>query len=164
MTRRGSLAYYFAAIVCGCFFVALTYYLHSALEWGFGERWGRDLLFAWFLSVIAGFLPILFFAFLLRRAAGLMKLSAAWQWMALGVVAGLATLSLLDRAGTLLEQLYFPAERQRLKSLLVFPFVGPMMYAAKPLWLPIPAFAATAYVLYRIHRAFDRADPSPVHD
>ena len=39
----------------------------------------------------------------------------------------------------------------------LFLFVGPMMFSVKPFWIPLIAFAATAWVLHRIQSAFDSA-------
>jgi len=155
MTRRGSFVYYFAAIVCGSFFIAAAYYAHSVWMFGAGERWARDFLFAYFLAVIGGFLPTLLFAFLLRRVLRAMHWQAVWQWLVAGAVIGMAVLWALTRLGYFIETMHFSAGMQLLKSVLMFSLVGPMMLAVTPIWLPIPAFAATAWVLHRIHRAFE---------
>jgi hypothetical protein len=155
MTRRGSLAYYFAAIACGCFFIAAAYYAHSVWMFGWGERWARDFLFAYFLSLLGGFFATLLFAFVLRRAMRALRCAAAWQWLAGGAVLGAAVLWGLARLGYLLESIRFPLERQLLKSILMIPLIGPVMFSASPFWLPPLAFAATAWVLHRIHRAFE---------
>jgi hypothetical protein len=161
MTRRGSLAYYFAAIVCGSLFVALVYYARSAALSGLGRRWAYDFLFAYFLALIAGFLPQLVNAFILRRAMRALRWRRAWQWMAFGAVIGVALLWGLARLGYLIEGMHFPMEWQRMKLLLAFPFLGPIMFAATPFWLPLSAFAANAWVLHRIHRAFEPGDTPP---
>jgi hypothetical protein len=161
MTRRGSLAYYFAAIVCGSFFVALAYYARAAAESGLGPRWAYNFLFAYFLALIAGFLPQLLNAFVLRRVMRALGWRGAWHWVAVGAVVGVALLWGVARLGFLIEGMYFPADWQRVKLLLAFPLLGPIMFAATPFWLPLPAFAATAWVLHRIHRAFEPADTPP---
>ncbi len=155
MTRRGSLAYYSVAVVCGSFFVALAYYLHSAAEWGIGDRWAYDLIFAYFLTIVAGIVPLLLYAATLRHLVRSLRWQAAWQWTLLGTVVGVTLLWILARLGYIAESAYFSPQRQGLKFLLVYPFVGPMMFTAKPFWLPIPVFAAASYVLYRVHRAFE---------
>lgn len=155
MTRRGSFAYYSAAVVCGSFFVALTYYIHSAMEWGLDSRWAQDFLFAYFLAIIGGFVPLLLYGFVLRRITRMFHWQFAWQWALAGAIVGIALLWLMARLGYLAEGTYFSPERQRLKAFLVYPFVGAMMFTAKPFWLPIPVLVATAYVLLRIHRAFE---------
>ena len=156
MTRRGSLAYYLAAVVCGTFFVVFVYHAYSVWESGLGDRWAYDFIFAYFISLAVGLFTQLLFAFVLRRVTALLHWQAGWQWLIAGAVAGLAVLWILHWTGYALERMHFPPERQTLKSLLLYPFfVGPMMLAARPFWLPIPAFAATAFVLFRVHRAFD---------
>ncbi|HEX9760600.1 MAG TPA: hypothetical protein VGA40_06755 [Candidatus Acidoferrales bacterium] len=157
MTRRGSLAYYFAAIVCGCFFIAAAYYAHSVSVYGASERWARDFFFAYFLVVLAGFLPALLYAFLLRRVTRLCGCRAWWQWMACGAALGWGVLWVVTRIGYLIEATRFSAEMQGFKSGVMFLFVGPMMFSVKPFWIPLIAFAATAWVLHRIQSAFDSA-------
>lgn len=155
MTRRGSFVYYFAAIVCGAFFIAVAYYANTVRVFGLSDRWARDFLFAYFLSILGGFFATLIFAFVLRRAMRALRWQAAWKWLVAGAVLGAAVLWGLARLGYLLEAVHFPLERQLLKSILMIPLIGPVMFSASPFWLPPLAFAATAWVLHRIHRAFE---------
>ena len=161
MTRRGTFAYYLAAIVCGAFFIAAAYFAHSVWMFGASERWARDFLFAYFLAVIGGFLPTLLFAFLLRRAMRALQWQAAWRWLVAGAVLGTALLWGLTRLGFFIEAVHFSAAMQIVKSVLMFSLVGPIMLSATPFWLPPLAFAATAGVLHCIHRAFEpTAEPN----
>ena len=155
MTRRGSFAYYSAAIVCGCFFIAAAYHVHSVWMYGAGESWARDFLFAYFLTIIGGFLSTLLFAFLLRRVLRALRWQAGWQWLVAGAVIGVALLWVLTRLGYFIEATHFSAGMQLAKSVLMFPLVGPVMFSATPFWLPPLPFVATAWLLHRIYRAFE---------
>jgi hypothetical protein len=37
----------------------------------------------------------------------------------------------------------------------MFVLVGPMYAVQQPLWIPLPAAVATAWVLFTVHRAFE---------
>ena len=41
------------------------------------------------------------------------------------------------------------------KLAAMFLLVGPMYAVQQPLWIPLPAAVATAWVLFTVHRAFD---------
>lgn len=155
--HRAGLVYYPAAVIAAGLFVAAAYYAHSVAQWGADERWARTFLVTLVVTTLGGLLPYLLAAFVLRRAARAGSWRRGWQWMAAGVAVGMAVLWTVVRCGYLVEQAYFPPEWQQAKSILMFPFLGPIMLSAKPLWLPVPAFAATAYVLFRIQRAFGPA-------
>src|SRR5215469_17925078 len=68
MTRRGSLAYYLAAWVCGCFFMALTIWLGNEVH-PTVPRSVALLLVTYFFSLMFGAVTSLLFGFFLRRAA-----------------------------------------------------------------------------------------------
>src|SRR5712692_10812235 len=89
MTRRGSLAYYLAAWVCGCFFMSFGLWLYR--DWQ-SKRWGSDMnssagLFVFFyFGMISGAFTALVFAFLLRRLADLIARQRPWLWMVFGAL------------------------------------------------------------------------------
>ena len=142
MTRTGSLAYYLAAWVCGCFFM-------SVLVWLKDPRGVVGLLFVCFYGFILGAFPALVSAFLLRRVALAAHWTQAWQWTLAGVVLAPVVIGLL---GAWWNRVWELAGKARpWLSLLAF---GPSLILDAGLWLAIPAGAATALVLYRIHRAF----------
>lgn len=154
MTRRGSLAYYLAAWVCGCFFMAATIWLSSL--WVPSVRSVSSLLFMYFLELMNGAIPSLLFGFVLRRVAGGMHWSRAWHWLTGGAILAVIMTALLGYVGSWQT---FQASGWRdwisgylLSSSAVF---------MPPVWMSIisaPAGAATAWVLFRIHCAF--AGPS----
>ncbi len=152
MTRRGSLAYYFAAITLGSFFLAVSYYVHFLLHGAPRENIGRDFLVTFFFAVMLTLLPMLLCAFLLRRAAVALRWSAPWPWMFAGATLFLTLVQGLGWLGNAVQTDKLVVEWWRMA--LTFALVGPMLAVKQPFWLPLPAGAVTAFLLYRIHRAF----------
>src|SRR5579883_1112811 len=79
MTRRGTLAYYLAAWVIGCFIVSLLQWSGDAFA-GMIEP-ASDLLTSYFFSLVFGAAAILLFSFLLRRAMRLARTHNLWIWL-----------------------------------------------------------------------------------
>jgi hypothetical protein len=152
MTRRGSLAYYFAAVTLGSFFLAVTYYLHFLLHGAPRENIGRDFLVTFFFTVMLTLLPMLLCAFLLRRAAVAFRWSALWPWILAGALLFLALVQAFGWLGNAVQTNKLVVEWWRMA--LTFVLVGPMLAIKQPWWLPLPAGALTAWLLFRIHRAF----------
>lgn len=152
MTRRGSLAYYLAAWVCGCFFMALTIWLSSL--WLPTARSVSDLLFVYFLYLMSGVLPMLLFGFVLRRIANGMHWAHAWHWLVGGAILAPALTALL---GVMSSSQIFQGGgwHDWISSYLL----STSAIYVPPSWTSIvtaPAGAATAWVLFRIDRAFGR--------
>jgi len=158
MTRRASIAYYFAAITLGSFFLAVTYYVHFLMTGAPRENIGRDFLATYFFTLMLTLVPMLLCAFLLRRAAVAFRWSAPWPWMLVGAALFLAIVQALGWLGNAFESDKMVVEWWRM--VLTFVLVGPMLAVKQPFWLPLPAGALTAFLLYRVHRAFEDA-PSP---
>lgn len=152
MTRHGSLAYYLAAWVCGCFFMSLTIWLKDLAGPTIGFVSFRSvfgLLIFCFYGLILGVFAALLGGFLLRRAATLAKFRSAWQWAVGGaVVAPVLTLILGSFARSAATQ------QTPLPGWLNLISFGPSIVLEAGLWLAAPAGAATAWALYRVHRAF----------
>jgi hypothetical protein len=153
MTRRGSLAYYFCAVVCGSFFLAAAYYGYSLTTRSSGEHVGRDFLVTYFFTLMLGLLPLLLSAFLLRRLATAFRWQTAWPWIFVGAAFFLGLVQGLGRLGNAVQSDRLVVEWWRLA--LSFALAGPMLAIKQPLMLPLPAGALTAFLLYRVHRAFD---------
>ena len=159
MTRRGSLAYYLASWVCGCFFMAVCLFgLPRPSQ--FPQPVILGLIYLYFLALFFGAFTSLLFGFLLRRIAAGLDFERVWQWILGGailapiLVSALGSIMLIHGRATeflLPIQLYFLYAPQLILS-----------GGAKVLWRVIPAGAATAWVLYRIDRAFGpKADEAP---
>jgi hypothetical protein len=157
MTRRGTLAYYFVAIVVGCFFLVLGVTAIGEGSLRLSSQGMSDFFLLYFLALVYGSFTMLLFAFLLRRAADWLKWERAVVW----VVAGAAL------APSLVWALYLVWDNLLSRWALVGPQVmwwmifggaiGVAEFAHSRLAATVSAGAvgaATALVLHRIHRAF----------
>ncbi|HKW89909.1 MAG TPA: hypothetical protein VJN21_14255 [Candidatus Acidoferrales bacterium] len=154
MTRRGSLAYYLAAWACGCFFMTVCF-VGLPKPSDFPQDMILGLIYLYFLALFFGAFTSLLFGFLLRKIAGGMEFARAWQWIVAGAILApvligtLGSIMLIHGRATeflLPVQLYFLYAPQLILS-----------GGAHTLWRVIPAGAATAWVLFRIHHAFGKA-------
>ena len=152
MTRRGSLAYYLAAWVCGCFFMSFTIWLGNEFYPTVPPTISL-LLVTYFFSLMFGAATSLLFGFFLRRAANFMHWIHTWHWVAGGAILAPVLIALL---GTIASS---PAlQGSSWRAWIFVPLTGPYMISGSRGWLLLfltaPAGAATAWVLFRIHRAF----------
>lgn len=151
MTRRGSLAYYLAAWVCGCFFMGATIWLANELHpaQSFAVSF---FLYIYFLSLMFGAATALLFAFFLRRVANAVRWRSTWHWLLGGAILAPALTALLGWISS------FPAlQGSGWRLWISGPLTGPYFIGFQHRWLPLfaaPAGAATAWVLSRVHRAF----------
>lgn len=152
MTRRGSLAYYLAAWICGCFFMSASIWVKdmfgASLE-AYSARGAGGLLLFSFYGLIFGAVSAFLGAFLLRMLARLARWELAWQWTLAGTVLAPLLLAALGAWGRHAQAR--PSAAPRWVSLITY---GPSVVLDAGIWLAIPAGAATAFILYRIHRAF----------
>jgi hypothetical protein len=90
MTRRGSIAYYLAAVVCGGFFlvVALAAVGRSSLR--ISPPGYRDVFLLYFLSLAYGSFAFLLHALLLRLLARRLRWVSSWEWMLAGAMIAVA--------------------------------------------------------------------------
>ncbi len=153
MTRRGSLAFYMTAVIVGSFFMSATYHVFALATGAPLDHPFRDYFFAYFLTVMLSMLPLLLMAFVLRRLAIAFRWSVPWPWMLCGAALFLALVQALGRLGVALQSDRLVVEWWRMG--LTFLLAGPMLAILQPFWLPLPAGTATAFLLYRVHRAFD---------
>ncbi|MGH9775380.1 MAG: hypothetical protein ACRD50_10580 [Candidatus Acidiferrales bacterium] len=155
MTRRGSLAYYLAAWICGCFFMSAAVWtrdLQGATPGIASMHSAFGLLFFSFYGLIWGAGSSLAGGFLLRRMARAARLEKTWQWVTAGAAIAPVVIFLLGaiyRNGAMHDR--------EPKGLLAFFTRGPAVVLSAGWWLAIPAGAATAWVLFRVHRAFGMA-------
>jgi hypothetical protein len=152
MTRRGTLAYYLAAWVIGCFIFSVLLWIGAARS---GAPAGASTLLAtYFLALIFGAVDMLFFAFLLRRVMRWWGTHNISRWVVAG--AGLAFL--------LMQLLTFAYERiptagalsQGAWAVLVALIVGVDLVRDSGSW-EVPVHGAiTAVVLCLVDRAFNQ--------
>ena len=151
MTRRGTLAYYLAAWVIGCFVVSFLQWLAEALAGGTPAA--SVLLTTYFFSLVFGAGAVLLFAFLLRGMMRLLRTHALWIWISSGaVLASLEILAFIHAQNALLSvpsggfgEFFFAAVLKAADSL-----------SGHNLWQAGVGGAATAAVLCLVDRAFDR--------
>lgn len=160
MTRRGTLAYYLAAWVIGCFVVSLLQWAGEALA---GEiRAASILLTTYFFTLVFGAVAMLLFAFVLRGTMKLLRTQSLWVWVSFGAALGFVEIvTLIHAQGALLSirsgefgEFLFGAVLKAADAL-----------SGRSLWQAPIDGAATAAVLCLVDRAFVRtADASePKH-
>jgi hypothetical protein len=159
MTRHGSLAYYLAAWICGCFFMVLGFWVD--VHWLRGTRsqgafLDVGLLAICFFGFILGAVPSLLFAWMLRRLMSLFSTEQFWCWISSGAGLALLLVWLLGSLGHLLRDPKFLPY----SALPIWPFlvVGPVLLLEAGIWMALPVGAATAGVLFAVHRAFAHID------
>jgi hypothetical protein len=147
MTRRGTLAYYLAAWVIGCFVAALLFFSAS------GAAGASALLLTYFFALIAGAADLLLFAFLLRRLMRLWGTHQLWKWLLAGAGLFVAMVFVLAFLWKELSSAKF-WQAGTPQMIAAFVFSGPSALKLTGLWqLPIDG-AATAAVLCLVDRAF----------
>jgi hypothetical protein len=153
MTRRGSLAYYLTAWICGCFFMTLAVWTRDLFGTSSNDAFSSHsvfgLIFFYFYGLVCGALAALLGAFLLRRVMGALKCLTASHWAAAGAILAPVLLAILGTLGKRIG-----TEGQGGLRVLRLITYGPMTVFETGWWLPIPAGAATAYLLCRVQRAF----------
>lgn len=149
MTRRGTLAYYLAAWVIGCFVISFLQWLGETLAGTFHTA--AILLTTYFFPLIFGAIAILLFAFLLRRSMRLAGTHALWAWFLAGTILAFVEVWVLIRAqGALLSirsgafsEIFFAVVLKAADSL-----------AGRNLWQAPVGGAITGMVLCLVDRAF----------
>ncbi|MBI3405421.1 MAG: hypothetical protein HY046_08190 [Acidobacteria bacterium] len=164
MTRSGSIVYYLAAVVCGCLFMSMAVAAVGEGSIQFSASGLRGFFLLYFLSIVYGWFTAVVFALVLRRMAGLAKFSRAWQWAAAGAVLAPAVVWALSALWTrVLIEVRWPAPA--ITAAMTTIFFGPVMAVALPrnIWTAAAGGgltgAATALVLFSIHRAFESGAP-----
>jgi hypothetical protein len=157
MTSRGSLAYYLAAWVCGCFFMALAFWLELQFSRGAslqGTFQSMSFLGFCFFGLIFGAVPSLLFGWMLRRLMKFFHMEAILLWLATGAALAFLLVWCLGSLGHLLQNpRYLPYS-----ALPIWPFlvVGPLAMLEGSIWVTLPVGAVTAAVLFAVHTAFEQ--------
>ena len=153
MTRRGSLAYYLAAWVIGCFVVAFLQWVGEAAA---GEIHPASILLTtYFFALIFGAVAALVFAVLLRASMRLLGTHRLWIWFVSGAALSFVEIFVLIHSQNALlsirsgefGQFFFAAVLNAADTL-----------SGRNLWqVPIDG-AVTAVVLCLVDRAFAGAN------
>jgi hypothetical protein len=102
MTRRGTLAYYLAAWVIGCFVVSFLQWIGDAI--GGDLRPASVLLTTYFFSLVFGAVAVLLFSSLLRLSMRLLGTHNLLAWpLAGGLLALLLIVGFIHAQGALLS-------------------------------------------------------------
>ena len=146
MTRHGTLAYYLAAWVIGCFIIAALFgtTAESPLRAGM-------LLVTYFFALIGGLVGVLLFAWLLRRAMRLLATHSLWLWAAAGAGLFSALVVGLAFASDKRPESWWTGVPLALSNLL---FGGASAVRRTGFWQAPIDGAATAIVLCLVDRAF----------
>jgi hypothetical protein len=155
MTRRGSIAYYLAGIVCGSFFLAASYYGFFLWTGASSQHWGRDFLYIYMLTIPLALLPQVLGAWALRRLARRFAWRSLALWLVVGPLIWLGVLWVIGQLGVAVQATRGTPGWYYAKLAAMFVLVGPMYAVQQPLWIPLPAAVATAWVLFTVHRAFE---------
>ncbi len=152
MTRRGSLAYYLASWVCGVFFFSFVRVLAQPAY----EDFPLALLMAFFIMSAVAWPTLILFAFLLRIITKALSIQDAARWIATGGALAIlfgAVFSPFQRtpATALRSWINFQARLFTLTGFSENPYDFGWKVNALATAL---AGMATAYVLFRIDRAF----------
>jgi hypothetical protein len=163
MTRRGTLAYYLAAWVIGCFVISLMVWLFAPAQEGAPLAAPARLLILYFLSLAYGAVDILLFAFLLRRSMRLAKTHNIAIWTVAGAILGAVLVRLLLWSGDALVGVSSLSGRGSLDYLLLAFWTAPNALRRAGIWQAPIGGALTAIVLCLVDRAFNRpaAEPEP---
>jgi hypothetical protein len=158
MTRKGSIAYYLAAVVCGSFFFTLAHFiLTRANHGGIGEL-ARNFLFAFFLETIFGCVLQLLAAFAVRRLASPLRWTEAWHWAIGGAGVFLLVLYALSLLGAGFNTVCVRYGWTRIAPFGQYLFRQAADSLQGGIWEGLAAGALTALVLFAVNRAFTRED------
>jgi L-cystine uptake protein TcyP (sodium:dicarboxylate symporter family) len=156
MTKRGSLAYYMAAVVCGSFFFTLAQFIIGR-QAGSSSNVARDFLFAFFIGTIFGCIPQVIAAFVLRRLAKPLRWTNAWHWAVGGAGVYLLVMITLGLLGAVFDRV---SEGARFAEYGLYVFGQATMALHGGIWQALVAGALTSLVLFSVHKAFsEQATP-----
>jgi hypothetical protein len=156
MTRTGSLAYYAAAWVIGCFVLTSVGSFADLLH---GQTFGiKEFLGYSFISMVVGALDSILYAFSLRNLMHLRSARVLVEWIAAGAAIAYLLTALLTWAG-----LAFTASSLYRGSLGEFLFeaifLGPVEVWKGSAWITLASGAITGWILFLIDRAFTKEYP-----
>jgi hypothetical protein len=150
MTRRGTLAYYVAAWVVGCFIGSWLDFLTDRSLFWFGGQTVSNFLAGYFFSLVFCAFDVLLFAFLLRRTMWTIKTHAPWVWFLSGAALALLLVIALTHTHNTLPPFF-----HGVFGSIVFG-AADVLSTRDYLWQAPIDGAITAVVLCLVDRAFAR--------
>ena len=166
LTRRGTLAYYLAAWVCGGLFFSAVLFLGAPKDSDFGPTLSaRSFLLTYFFVLAWGWAPAIALSFLLRKIAGVLRWERAWPWSVGAAILTVAFVTLLALAG---KAHLGPSSWLRFMSEF-FEWNGEngaLLTSRRTLWGLglILAGMTTGFLLYRVDRAFTPLEDATITD
>jgi hypothetical protein len=157
MTRRGSLAYYFAAVAFGCVLMTLGMWLpHGRPGWhGTPSTEGFSGFFvACFFGFLFGTAPSLIFGFVLRQLMHRLRWTEPWRWMTAGAAIAFVEVWILSKLAVAIRE--SPAGAGAEFAVAAF-LAGADIVRTERHWASLPVGALTALILFRVHGAFEPA-------
>jgi hypothetical protein len=155
MTRHGTLAYYLAAWVCGCFFMSSAIFLrftldpHRGVPLSLHGAVSNFWLFT-FVGLIFGIGISLVGSFLIRRVMNAFHLRSTAAWMISGAILAPVVVAAFGYFG---RALLTSTSKIAAAYQFVFGQAGSVILDSG-WWLTIPVGALAALVLFRVDRAF----------
>jgi hypothetical protein len=155
MTRHGTLAYYLAAWVCGCFFMSTAIFLrftldpHRDVPLSMHGAVSNFWLFT-FVGWIFGLGISLFGGFAMRRLMHAFHLESTGAWIVSGAILAPVIVLAFGYVGRVLQNSTAkPAQAYQ----YAFGQAGCVILDSG-WWLAIPVGALAAFILFRVNRAF----------
>jgi hypothetical protein len=162
LTRRGSLAYYLAAWVCGTFFFVAAHSLAKPSSGPPISSLTRGFFLQYFFDLATGWLAVLLLAFVLRLVARTLRWSRALPWILSGgvltMLIGLFLAFLPARWMTPAEWVRFLKEVFELSGENGLRLRGDRSLAVAAM---VIAGMAPGYILFRIEQAFKPQPEAP---
>lgn len=107
------------------------------------------------LPAILSIVPATLCMWLLRRLARRFAWRRWWQWALAGTAGGFTVIWGLGRLGLAIERTRLPLEWQSAKNTVMFLLLdGPLALSFLDWWLPLPALAAAASLLFLLQKTF----------
>lgn len=142
--RLGAVLLYTAGwVLVGTLFVACAYFADAAESWGTEGRRFAGFAYTYVLALVLGS-PVQIVAAMCARVLTRLTRDAVVSWAACGAVLGVGLPWAFARAGYAVEAVHFARDWQSVKSALMFPLMGPMMYETQPAWVMVAVGATTA--------------------
>jgi len=155
MTRHGTLAYYLAAWVCGCFFMSSAIFLRFMLDPHLGVPLSlrgaiSNFWLFTFVGLIFGIGISLAGSFLMRRLMNAFRVRSTGAWVISGAILAPIVVLAFGYAGRALQ-----SSTSKIASAYQYAFgdAGSVILDSG-WWLTIPVGALAALVLFRVDRAF----------
>jgi hypothetical protein len=167
MTPRGTLAYYFVAVVVGCFFMVLGITAIGEGSLRFSTAGLRDFFLLYFLALVYGWFTMVLLGFVLRVAARRLKWTRGIAWVAAGAVLAPAVVWGLYALWAKTFARWALGGPQVAWWMVFGGAIGVAEFASsRPAATAACVFvgAATAFFLHRVHRAFEPGEPGPPAD